>query len=121
MSVVARSVSTDPPGVGRRDRYLDDLGGAGGARRPLTRQGVLMAANSRQRLERSGDREKSLKTALLQIERQFGPVEVIPTGSVRLDVAPGLGVLPRGRIVEIYGPESSRKTTLALHALANAQ
>jgi len=93
-----------------------------------------MAANSRQSLERSGDREKSLETALLQIERQFGkgsvmrlgdetrvPVEVIPTGSIALDVALGLGGLPRGRIVEIYGPESSGKTTVALHAVANAQ
>src|SRR5476651_2508803 len=80
------------------------------------------------------DREKSLETALAQIDRQFGkgsvmrlgsderaPVEVIPTGSIALDVALGLGGLPRGRIVEIYGPESSGKTTLALHALANAQ
>src|ERR1700677_4051991 len=135
MSVVAHSVSTDPPGVVRRNRHLDDLGGAGGARRPLTRQGVLMAGNNgRQNLERSGDREKSLETALLQIERQFGkgsvmrlgdetrvPVEVIPTGSIALDVALGLGGLPRGRIVEIYGPESSGKSTLALHAVANAQ
>jgi recombination protein RecA len=93
-----------------------------------------MAANSRPSVERAGDREKSLETALLQIERQFGkgsvmrlgdetraPVEVIPTGSIALDVALGLGGLPRGRIVEIYGPESSGKTTLALHALANAQ
>ncbi|HEX3190943.1 MAG TPA: recombinase RecA [Streptosporangiaceae bacterium] len=75
-----------------------------------------------------------METALLQIERQFGkgsvmrlgeetrvPVEVIPTGSISLDVALGLGGLPRGRIVEIYGPESSGKTTVALHALANAQ
>src|SRR5690348_13689128 len=93
-----------------------------------------MAANSRTGVERAGDREKSLETALLQIERQFGkgsvmrlgeetrvPVEVIPTGSIALDVALGLGGLPRGRIVEIYGPESSGKTTVALHALANAQ
>src|SRR3984957_12009813 len=135
MSVVAHSVSTDPPGIVRRDRHLDDLGGAGGARRPLTRQGVLMAGNNgRQNLERIGDREKSLETALLQIERQFGkgsimrlgeetrvPVEGIPTGSIALDVALGIGGLPRGRIVEIYGPESSGKTTLALHVLANAQ
>ncbi|MBV9094049.1 MAG: recombinase RecA, partial [Streptosporangiaceae bacterium] len=69
-----------------------------------------------------------------QIERQFGkgsimrlgeetrmPVEVIPTGSIALDVALGLGGLPRGRIIEIYGPESSGKSTLALHAVANAQ
>ncbi|MDQ2813186.1 MAG: recombinase RecA [Actinomycetota bacterium] len=93
-----------------------------------------MAGNSRPSLERSGDRAKSLETALLQIERQFGkgsvmrlgdetrvPVEVIPTGSIALDVALGLGGLPRGRIVEIYGPESSGKTTVALHAVANAQ
>jgi recombination protein RecA len=80
------------------------------------------------------DREQALDVALSQIERQFGkgsvmrlgdetraPVEVIPTGSVALDVALGIGGLPRGRIVEIYGPESSGKTTVALHAVANAQ
>jgi len=93
-----------------------------------------MAANSRPSVERAGDREKSLEAALLQIERQFGkgsvmrlgeetrvPVEVIPTGSIALDVALGLGGLPRGRIIEVYGPESSGKSTLALHAVANAQ
>jgi recombination protein RecA len=81
-----------------------------------------------------GDRDKSLDTALAQIERQFGrgavmrlgdetraPIEVIPTGSIALDVALGIGGFPRGRIVEIYGPESSGKTTVALHAVANAQ
>ena len=80
------------------------------------------------------DREKALEAALGQIDRQFGkgsimrlgdegraPVEVIPTGSIALDVALGIGGLPRGRIVEIYGPESSGKTTVALHAVANAQ
>ncbi len=80
------------------------------------------------------DREKALDTALSQIDRQFGkgsvmrlgddvraPIEVIPTGSVALDVALGIGGLPRGRVVEIYGPESSGKTTVALHAVANAQ
>ena len=93
-----------------------------------------MAVNGKSSPERAGDREKALETALLQIERQFGkgsvmrlgeetrvPVEVIPTGSIALDVALGLGGLPRGRIVEIYGPESSGKTSLALHAVANAQ
>jgi recombination protein RecA len=93
-----------------------------------------MAANGRPSIERAGDRGKALETALLQIERQFGkgsvmrlgdeprvPVEVIPTGSIALDVALGLGGLPRGRIIEIYGPESSGKSTLALHAVANAQ
>ncbi|WP_404313026.1 recombinase RecA [Agrococcus terreus] len=80
------------------------------------------------------DREKSLEAALAQIDRQFGkgtvmrlgseeraPVEIIPTGSIALDVALGIGGLPRGRIIEIYGPESSGKTTLTLHAIANAQ
>ncbi|MCM3577574.1 recombinase RecA [Micrococcus luteus] len=80
------------------------------------------------------DREKALGAALAQIDKQFGkgsvmrlgdqtqaPVEVIPTGSVAMDVALGIGGLPRGRVVEIYGPESSGKTTLALHAVANAQ
>jgi recombination protein RecA len=80
------------------------------------------------------DRDKALDTALAQIDKQFGkgsvmrlgddvraPIEVIPTGSVSLDVALGIGGLPRGRVVEIYGPESSGKTTVALHAVANAQ
>ena len=93
-----------------------------------------MAPNDKAGLGKGGDREKSLETALAQIERQFGrgaimrlgddtraPVEVIPTGSISLDVALGIGGLPRGRIVEIYGPESSGKTSLALHAVANAQ
>ena len=93
-----------------------------------------MATNSKSSVERASDRDKALESALLQIERQFGkgsvmrlgeetrvPVEVIPTGSIALDVALGLGGLPRGRIVEIYGPESSGKSTLALHAVANAQ
>ena len=82
----------------------------------------------------AADREKALDTALAQIDRQFGkgaimrlgsderaPVEVISTGSIALDVALGTGGLPKGRIVEIYGPESSGKTTVALHAIANAQ
>ena len=80
------------------------------------------------------DREKAIDAALAQIERQFGkgslmrmgdktrtPIEVIPTGAIALDVALGVGGLPRGRVVEIYGPESSGKTTVALHAVANAQ
>ena len=84
--------------------------------------------------KQSLDRSKALDTALAQIERQFGKgsvmkmsdrgavvQEVIPTGSIALDIALGIGGLPRGRIVEIYGPESSGKTTVALHAIANAQ
>jgi recombination protein RecA len=93
-----------------------------------------MAPNDKSGGVKVGDRDKALETALAQIERQFGrgaimrlgddtraPVEVIPTGSISLDVALGIGGLPRGRIVEIYGPESSGKTSLALHAVANAQ
>ncbi len=82
----------------------------------------------------TADRSKSLDNALAQIERSHGkgsvmrlgdqgraPVEVIPTGAIALDIALGIGGLPRGRVVEIYGPESSGKTTVALHAVANAQ
>jgi len=82
----------------------------------------------------ANDRQKALEAALAQIEKQHGkgsvmrlgervnqPVEVIPTGAIALDVALGIGGLPRGRVVEIYGPESSGKTTLALHVIANAQ
>ena len=81
------------------------------------------------------DKQKALEAALSQIEKNFGkgsimrlgknesPVEVesIPTGSLGLDIALGIGGLPRGRVIEIYGPESSGKTTLALHAIAEAQ
>ncbi|WP_141925008.1 recombinase RecA [Haloactinospora alba] len=82
----------------------------------------------------AADQEKALETALAQIERQFGkgsvmrlgdddrpPVESIPTGSISLDVALGIGGIPRGRVVEVFGPESSGKTSVALHAVANAQ
>ncbi len=80
------------------------------------------------------DKSKALDLALAQIDKQFGKgsvmrlgerpamqMQVIPTGSIALDVALGVGGLPRGRIVEIYGPEASGKTSLALHAIANAQ
>uniref|UniRef100_UPI0034DAFDD5 recombinase RecA n=1 Tax=Kineococcus terrestris TaxID=2044856 RepID=UPI0034DAFDD5 len=80
------------------------------------------------------DREKALESALAAIDKSFGkgsvmrlgdesrpPIEVIPTGAISLDVALGIGGLPRGRVVEVYGPESSGKTTVALHAVANAQ
>ena len=82
----------------------------------------------------AGDKKAALETALAQIEKQFGKgavmklganiamqVDSISTGSLGLDMALGVGGLPRGRIIEIYGPESSGKTTLALHVLAEAQ
>jgi recombination protein RecA len=82
----------------------------------------------------ASDREKALDTALAQIDRQFGkgsvmrlgsedraPIASISTGSIALDAALGIGGLPRGRIVEVYGPEASGKTTIALHAIASAQ
>src|SRR5262245_51929954 len=83
----------------------------------------------------SKEKNKALDLALQQIEKQFGKgaimklgedgakmgIEVIPTGSIGLDMALGVGGVPRGRIVEIYGPESSGKTTLALTIIANAQ
>ena len=80
------------------------------------------------------DRDKALGLALAQIEKQYGkgsvmrlgerpvtPMSVIPTGSIALDVALGVGGLPRGRVIEVYGPEASGNTTVALHAIANAQ
>src|SRR6201995_1630102 len=81
------------------------------------------------------DKSKALDAALSQIERAFGKgsimrlgknskamdIETIPTGSLGLDIALGVGGLPRGRVVEIYGPESSGKTTLALHTVAEGQ
>lgn len=80
------------------------------------------------------EKQKALEMALSQIEKQFGKgsimrlgesphmnVEVIPTGSIELDIALGVGGLPRGRVIEIFGPESSGKTTVALHVIAEAQ
>lgn len=85
-------------------------------------------------MNKSMDKEKAVETAMGQIERQFGKgaimklgsntvidVPAIPTGSIALDLALGIGGIPRGRVTEIYGPEASGKTTLALHAVAEAQ
>ncbi|MBU1194497.1 MAG: recombinase RecA [Proteobacteria bacterium] len=85
-------------------------------------------------MEKTSDKEKAVLSAMSQIERQFGkgsimklggrPIEAVPvirTGSLALDKALGVGGYPRGRVIEIYGPESSGKTTLALHAVAEAQ
>ena len=84
---------------------------------------------------RAGEREKALDSTMSQIERRFGKgaimrlgehrahvsVEAIPTGAIALDLALGIGGVPRGRVTEIYGPESSGKTTLCLHVIANSQ
>src|SRR5207302_4672658 len=80
------------------------------------------------------ERDKALDMALAQIDKQFGKgsimrmgesttmaIESIPTGALALDIALGVGGLPRGRVVEIYGPESSGKSTLAMHVVAEAQ
>lgn len=81
------------------------------------------------------DKQKALEAAMLQIQKQFGKgsimklgdeaahmsIEAIPTGAVSLDIATGIGGIPRGRIIEIFGPESSGKTTLTLHIIAEAQ
>ena len=81
------------------------------------------------------EKNKAIDLALIQIEKQFGrgsimrlgtkdilvPVEIIPTGSISFDAALGVGGMPRGRVVEIFGPESSGKTTIALHIVAEAQ
>ena len=103
----------------------------------LTSKGCYIMAQNVLRLieEKTVDKSKALDAALAQIERAFGKgsimrlganeqvveIETVPTGSLGLDIALGVGGLPRGRIVEIYGPESSGKTTLALHTVAEAQ
>ncbi len=95
-----------------------------------------MSQNLLRLVERENvDKKKALDAALGQIERAFGKgsvmklgdregvveTEVVSTGSLGLDIALGIGGLPRGRVVEVYGPESSGKTTLALHVIAEAQ
>jgi recombination protein RecA len=107
---------------------------ARGAQGSRTDQALTAPEPEGEDMPAPADREKALDNALAQIDRQFGkgsvmrlgdevraPIEVIPTGSIALDIALGIGGLPRGRVVEVFGPESSGKTTVALHAVANAQ
>ncbi len=95
---------------------------------------MAKAKDDKKMMGRPEDKQKALEMALQQIEKNYGKgavmrlgqnigmtVESIPTGSIGLDLALGIGGLPRGRIVEVYGPEASGKTTLALHAVAEAQ
>lgn len=86
-------------------------------------------------MEKDQNKVKALESAIAQIEKQYGKgsvmklgdttsrmgVEVIPTGSLSLDIALGVGGIPKGRIIEVYGPESSGKTTVALHMVAEVQ
>jgi recombination protein RecA len=101
----------------------------------VTMDAPVAAAQEQTPTQRNGERGRAVDAAILQIEKQFGRgaimrlgdkgakmiVEVVPTGSVALDLALGVGGVPRGRITEIYGPESSGKTTLCYHIAANAQ
>ena len=106
-------------------------------RQPPCQKGALPVSQANLRLVEgsSMDKTKALDAALSQIERAFGKgsimrlgknqkaveIETVSTGSLGLDIALGIGGLPRGRVIEIYGPESSGKTTLALHVIAEAQ
>ena len=85
-------------------------------------------------MSENAEKKKALEAAMSQIEKQFGKgsvmklgefkameIEAIPTGALSLDIALGIGGVPRGRIIEVFGPESSGKTTLALHIIAEAQ
>src|SRR6266571_476672 len=101
---------------------------------PMTKKEKAMADRSAPVSSATSERKKAIDLALQQIERRFGKgtvmklgeatniqVEIIPTGSIALDLALGVGGVPKGRITEIYGPESSGKTTLCQHIIANAQ
>src|SRR6266568_4422663 len=101
---------------------------------PMTKKEKAMADRSAPVSSATSEREKAIELALQQIERRFGKgtvmklgeatnihVEIIPTGSIALDLALGVGGVPRGRVTEIYGPEGSGKTTLCQHIIANAQ
>src|SRR5882672_5821844 len=112
-----------------RTQVLAQTGNRGHKERTMSQPALRVVEGS------SMDKSKALSAALSQIERQFGKgsimrlgkndksmdVESVSTGSLGLDIALGIGGLPRGRVVEIYGPESSGKTTLALHTIAEAQ
>jgi recombination protein RecA len=101
----------------------------------LWNKGIVMVQSALKLVEAGGmDKKKALEAAMSQIDRAFGKgsvmklgqqealdIEAIPTGSLGLDIGLGIGGLPKGRVIEIYGPESSGKTTLALHVLAEAQ
>src|SRR5881398_712997 len=101
---------------------------------PMTKKEKAMADRSAPVSSATSEREKAIDLALQQIERRFGKgtvmklgeatniqVEIIPTGSLALDIALGVGGVPRGRVTEIYGPESAGKTTLCQHIVAEAQ
>ena len=120
-----------PPGLPEdRPKGILPAGSPDGASAPHDSPGEDMAT-----VDIPADKQKALSVAITQIERNYGkgsimrmgadgaraPVAVIPTGALNLDAAIGIGGIPRGRITEIYGPESSGKTTLCLHVIANAQ
>lgn len=118
--------------AGGRKRPLDVVKRLAASRKNLAEEENLPMSSP---VEPSNDKMKALEVARMQIEKQFGKgaimklgeeagknqIPTIPTGSILLDAALGVGGYPRGRVVEIYGPEASGKTTLALHAIAEAQ
>ena len=128
----------DSGGVGLRNFEAAAGRGRNHPRRPGTEEGARLIWRRRNpawiRRPPASDKKKALETAIAQIEKNFGKgtvmrlgdkpemqVDAIPTGSLALDAALGIGGVPKGRIIEIYGPESSGKTTLALHIVAQAQ